>query len=148
MCEDLAACALEYAGFTNISNLNLTYRRHFPFADLLARENGVWYAISVKGRHRIMASGQINNRYKLNFRKADLAVAELRDNRIEAVPAWIAVEIDADTYTAYFGRLQDSLRENGIGMNEWEKARHRCLAKNRAHGRFSLQKNQYDSSED
>jgi Holliday junction resolvase-like predicted endonuclease len=123
MFEDLAAMALDCAGFKGICNLNETVRRHFPFADLLAEENGVWYAISVKGRHKIMLTGKVNNRYKLDMTKAQIALAELRSMGYECVPAWVAIEIENERFNAYFGRLQDSLRKNGIGMNESEEDR-------------------------
>lgn len=114
--EDLAASALETAGFHGICNLN-QIRSNFVFADILAEKDGTWYAIAVKGRNRITESGEVNNRYKLDMTKAPTAVAELRAMGIQAVPAFVAVEFDGDTHTAYFGELNDTLRKNGIGKH-------------------------------
>lgn len=133
--EELAASALEQAGFTDICNLNHEVKTHFPYADILAKEDGVWYAISVKGRHKIMLTGRMNNRYKLDMSKAERAVNELRTLGYECVPAWAAVEINGDLHTVFFGRMHDSARKNGIGMNESEKAAYRRLVADTPHNR-------------
>ncbi len=117
---------------------------HFPYPDILAQDHGIVYAISVKGRNKIMLSGKMNNRYKLNMSKAEQAVNELRALGIECVPAWVAIEIDNDRYTAYFGRMHDSARRNGIGMNESEKAGYRHLVTGIPHNRV-VRRNVYDS---
>jgi hypothetical protein len=66
---------------------------------------------------------RVNNQYRLpdSERKVALVIDELRSCGYECAPAWITIEIDNDRYTAYFGRLTDSLRK--------ERNRHERLGK-------------------
>lgn len=141
--EDLAADALLRRGFRDVVNLNVVIRQHFPFADLLAEENGIWYAVSVKGRNRITSKGEVNTGYKVKRSDASLAIDEIRRFRgIDCVPAFAAVEFDGDRYSVYFDRLERSPRKNRIGMKESERANYHCLVQNEFHHRL-IRPNEY-----
>jgi Holliday junction resolvase-like predicted endonuclease len=134
--EELAAFAFEKHGI-HCSNLNKRLRKNFPFADLLLEKNGVFYAAAVKTRHRVMHNGRVNTRYKLNCTKSQQAVDKLRAVMgIEAVPAFITVEINGDEHSVYFGMLEDTVRTNGVGMREQERTRYVCLVQDAPHGRL------------
>ncbi len=140
--EELATSVLELAGF-RVVDLNKTIRRNFKFADLLAERKGMWYAVSVRSRHKYTNDGAVKNCYKLKTDKIAEALEEIRQiMRIDALPAFVAIEFDRETYNAYFGIVSEQTRRNGIGMRENERAKYECLGENRPHHR-EVEPNEY-----
>jgi Holliday junction resolvase-like predicted endonuclease len=130
--EQLAADAFERAEY-KVLNLN-DMRCNFRFADLVAEKDGKWYAVSVKGRHRIMANGVVNTGYKLKRKDAAVAVDEIRRLAgLHCIPAFAAVEFDGDAYSVYFDLLERSPRKNRIGMKESERGLYQCLVYKEPH---------------
>ncbi len=137
MFEQLAALALQKSGFERVCNLNQEMQIHFTFADLLACRNEVWYAVTVKGRHKFEHCGKLNDRYKIPDmeKKAGVAIAEIRQVKgIEVAPAFAAVVIEGGCYSVYFDLLEKTRRKNAIGMKEQEKNEYECLVRNEPHG--------------
>src|SRR5437899_8939430 len=101
--EALAKRILQRAAFTNVRNLN-QLRPNFPFGDIYAVRHAKKYVISVKIRNRYEAkTGKLNARYKLGRHCYELA----RRAQIElsAVPAFLAISLVPDSYSAYFAPL-------------------------------------------
>jgi len=126
--EVLALECLAKNGFTNIHDMNDEFHRTFPYADVMAEQNGTRYFISVKSRNEEKKGGGINPSYNLlkisNSRKSALEreghskeqitkmlinEANILAERFEAVAAWITVPIRParHLYSAYFGLLKD-----------------------------------------
>ncbi|MGD1095519.1 MAG: hypothetical protein ABSB35_26430 [Bryobacteraceae bacterium] len=142
--EKLAADALRNAGYSNVENLNDEIR-HFPFADLLAEKDGIWYAVSVKGRHRLQRNGKVNTGYKLQRSDAELAIKKIGKKKgVECEPAFAAVEFDGDRYSVYFDLIDKSLRKNRIGMKDSERAAYQCLVCNQLH-HLPIRPNEYST---
>jgi len=141
--EAMAPHYLCRAGFTDLIDLNLM-RRNFPFADVVATRAGISYAISVKTRNKYEArTGNLNARYKLG--KKCEAMAAYATKHTEAVPAWLAIQVDGNLLSIYFGTLAMLQGGTGICMTPDMLDQYECLAKEEAHGcRVEHLKNTYD----
>ena len=130
--EALAGRILQNAGFTNIRNLN-QIRQNFPFADIYAERNSQKYVISVKIRNRYQArTDRLNPRYNLGkhcYKLAARAEAELF-----ATPAFLAISLHSDFYSAYFAPLTSLAGSRGIRMTPTGLSRYECLAEDALHG--------------
>lgn len=130
--EALAGHILQNAGFANIQNLN-HIRENFPFADIYAERSGRRYAISVKIRNRYQTrTGKLNPRYNLGkhcYKLATRAQAEL-----SAIPAFLAISLHSDFYSAYFAPLTAVEGSRGISMTPAGLSRYECLAEDALHG--------------
>src|SRR5437899_2098987 len=130
--EALAKRILQRAAFTNVRNLN-QLRPNFPFGDIYAVRHAKKYVISVKIRNRYEAkTGKLNARYKLGRHCYELA----RRAQIElsAVPAFLAISLVPDSYSAYFAPLSVLAGGRGIPMGPAWLPRYECLASNAPHG--------------
>ena len=130
--EALAGRILQNAGFTNIRNLN-QIRQNFPFADIYAERGKQKYLISVKIRNRYQArTDKLNPRYNLGkhcYELATRAGAEL-----SATPAFLAISLHSDFYSAYFAPLTALAGSRGIRMTPTSLSRYECLAEDALHG--------------
>ena len=130
--EALAARILQSAGFRNLRNLNEA-RENFPFGDIYAERGEHKYVISVKIRNRYEArTGRLNARYKLGkycYELAARAQAEL-----SATPAFLAISLASDSYSAYFAPLSVLDGSRGITMTDAGLLRYECLADDTPHG--------------
>src|SRR5712692_7926766 len=130
--ETLAERILRSAGFTNIRNLN-ELRRNFPFGDIYAERDAKRYIISVKIRNRYEAhTGRLNARYKLGkycYELAARAQAEL-----SAIPAFLAISLLSESYSAYFAPLSVLAGGRGIFMIPAWLHHYEYLAENALHG--------------
>jgi hypothetical protein len=128
--EDLAEKVLRESGFRNIKNLN-NERLNFPFADFYAERHNEKYIISVKSRNRRTNEGKLNTRYILG--KHSYELAKKAQKEISAVPAFLAVSVLPQVYSAYFAPL-DILKGNlGIPMTPTWISRYECLAEDKPH---------------
>jgi Holliday junction resolvase-like predicted endonuclease len=132
--EKVAPGYLERKGFNEIRDLNQEEKMNYPFADLIACRNGRKFLISVKTRNKYEArTGNLNARYKLHkegFRAKVEALAEEHG----AIPAWVAIQLDGEQLSAYFGTLGQLSGNRGIPMTEDAIRHYECLAHNEKHG--------------
>jgi hypothetical protein len=114
------------AGFSNVRNLNVS-QKNYPFGDLYAERDGVKYVISVKARNEHQADGKLNASYKIGP-KARVAAARIRA-REGFVPAWIAISLRAkeQTYSCYFGLLDELKGKHGIKMTPEARRSYVCF---------------------
>jgi Holliday junction resolvase-like predicted endonuclease len=141
--EAMAPHYLKVAGFMDLVDLNLM-RRNYPFADVVATRAGITYAISVKTRNKYEArTGNLNARYKLG--KKCEAMAAYATKKTKAVPAWLAIQVEGDRVSVYFGTLEMLQGGTGICMTPDMLDQYECLAKDDLHGyRVEHLKNTYD----
>lgn len=136
--EELAPSLLREAGFTVITSLPGNH----PDADFLASKDGRRYLISVKARNKWTNTGELNPRYKLHskLRSTEKALATARDYGAEY--AWLAIQIDRRTYSAFFGthaqllnaqEMGRKLNGTGIPMGERYLSRYQRLAGDHTH---------------
>ena len=130
--ENLAAGYLERAGFSEILNLN-EHKKNYPYADIVATRDGVTFVLSVKTRNKYETrSGNLNARYKLGkncYKMADAAAANQN-----ATPAWLAIQIDREHASVYFGTLTQLEGNSGIPMTPDVIDQYECIANNEPHG--------------
>lgn len=102
--EELAPPLLEQAGFTDIQNLNAKKMNHED-ADFLASREGHRYFISVKARNKWTNQGEpdLNPRYKLHSKGRSIQDALETARSYQAEYAWLTIQVDRTTYSAYFG---------------------------------------------
>ena len=137
--ECLAPILLEHHGYSILENLNSRQKNH-PDADFLAVRDGTRFFISVKARNKFQNNGTLNSRYKLESKGRKLPDALKAAQNHEAKFAWLTVQIDKDTYCAYFGTHERlcELRPNspaatGVLMSaHWTKS-YKELASNQRH---------------
>ena len=119
--EELAAKLLDENNFHNIVNLNEKIE-NFPFADIEAKKGGDKFLISVKIRNRYESSGKINSRYKLGENSySEISKLLKKDEYKNHIPAWVAISIEAHTYDAYFGTIEQLKGSTGVNMSESAK---------------------------
>ena len=125
--EFMAETLLAKKGFTDIRNLNKESKNKI-YADIFCIRNKQPYVISVKARNKYENTGRLNSRYKLGqdcYKKAHIIEKEYK-----AKAAWvtIAIDVDNETYDAFFGLL-DSLHGNtGVVMTPDATNKYDCLA--------------------
>lgn len=130
--EALACQILQNAGFTNIRNLNQS-KRNFPFADIFAQRSTQKYVISVKIRNRYQArTEKLNSRYNLG--KHCNMLAARAEAELSATPAFLAISLHSDSYSAYFAPLSVLGGSRGIRMTPTGLSRYECFAKDALHG--------------
>lgn len=130
--EELAGRILQNAGFTKIQNLN-EIRKNFPFADIYAERGSQKYVISVKIRNRYQArTNRLNPRYNLGKHCDELA-ARAKAER-SATPAFLAISLHSDFYSAYFAPLSVLAGSHAIRMTPAGLSRYECLAEDELHG--------------
>jgi len=132
--EKIAPFYLQRAGFESVRNLNDEQNNH-PFADLLTSRRGVTYLISVKTRNKFEAgSDNLNTRYKLHERAGHADLIKRLSAKHQAVPAWLAIQIDEDCLSVYFGTVEQLGGNKGISMFADCLPGYECLADHEPHG--------------
>jgi hypothetical protein len=131
--EILAEQILRENGFTDIRNLN-SIKKNFVFADYYAEKDRNKYLISVKARNKFENNGSLNTRYKLGRNlesriESALKMEEFRD----CMPAWLAIVLEAETYSAFFGLIKELDNNHGIPMSQKAKESYLCLAMDTPH---------------
>lgn len=130
--EKLAETILLTSGFINIKNLNQSHQTNFPFGDLYAERKNENFVISVKIRNKHEANtGKLNSRYNLGRRCNELA--ESAQIQLSAIPAFLAISLLPNSYSAYFAPLSILDGGRGIPMTPSAVARYKCLANNVLH---------------
>jgi Holliday junction resolvase len=130
--ERMAIEYLREAGFSDISNLN-DIKNNYPYADIVATRDGLTYAISVKTRNKYEArSGNLNVRYKLGKKCEQMAAFAAKYQN--ATPAWLAIQVDGELASVFFGTLADLMGNKGIPMTPDATEQYECLASNEPHG--------------
>lgn len=116
--ELFAIKTLVDAEYDKIRNVN-DNKMNYAFADILCEKNGIKYAISVKARNKHTLKGSINTRYNLGskaYRHAEKVAKEL-----DAIPCWMAIQFDTNTYSVYFGTLEELCESKAIPIDKCEK---------------------------
>jgi hypothetical protein len=131
--EDIAPSYLQRAGFNAVRNLNDDQNNH-PFADLIAEREGLTYIISVKTRNKFEArSGNLNSRYKLYSTPKHVRLIEHLAALHNATPAWLAIQIDGERLSIYFGTVEQLHGNKGIPMTQDCLPFYECLANHEVH---------------
>ncbi len=99
--ERLVPTLLEQAGFSNVTNLN-EMRMNHPDFDFSAMRKGEAFLISVKARNKFQNDGSLNSRFKLESKGRKLRDALKAALEHGGKFAWVTIQIDKDTYCAYF----------------------------------------------
>jgi hypothetical protein len=142
--EELAPPLLEQAGFTDIQNLNAKKMNHED-ADFLASRGGHRYFISVKARNKWTNKGEpdLNPRYKLHSKRRSIQDALETARSYQAEYAWLTIQVDRTTYSAYLGTHTQllspgptgrKLNGKGVMMTDAYTRGYRALAEDEPHG--------------
>lgn len=105
-------------GFDRIRNLN-DIKRNEAYADIYCEKDGDRYVISVKTRNKFQADGKLNSRYNLGTNAYEKArsVAE----KYNAKAYWMAVQLEMNNYSIYFGSLDSLNGANAIPVDKCER---------------------------
>jgi hypothetical protein len=127
--ESLAIDVLTSSGFSRVENLNEDHPNH-EFGDILGVRDGKRYVISVKTRNKyeFRKNGQkvLTSRYKLGTKCYQHS--ETVSRKLDAVPAFLAIPIEPETFSAYFGTLEQLHGNTGIPMSKKALSNYECLA--------------------
>jgi hypothetical protein len=116
--ELFAIKALVDKKFDRIRNLNDNTMNE-PFADIECEKDGKRYVISVKSRNKHQKNGKLNSQYNLGKNAYEKASsAELKYN---ASAYWMAIQFDKNSYSVYFGVLEDLNDKKAIPVDKCEK---------------------------
>ncbi len=116
--ELFAIKALVDRGFDKIRNLNDKCLNE-PFADLECEKSGHKMVISVKARNKFEKKGTLNKRYNLGTNAHQKAFAsELKHN---AKAYWMAIQFDKNSFSIYFGSLEEIKDKKAIPIDLCEK---------------------------
>lgn len=123
--------ALVDSSFEKVVNLN-DHKMNFPYADLYAEKDGKKFIISIKARNKHQKDRTLNAHYNLGSRAYEKArSAELE---FSAEAHWMAIQFDTQTYTVYFGSLEELAPRKAIPIRECEQGNvGRCLVRNKRH---------------
>jgi len=116
--ELFALKALVDQQFDKIRNLN-DQKMNEKFADIICEKEGVKYAISVKARNKYQVNGKLNTRYNLGSKAYEKA--KYAEEKYDAKASWIAVQFDSNSFSIYFGLLEDLNGSKAIPVNKCEK---------------------------
>jgi len=128
--ESLALEKLIERGFENVQNLN-DLRMNFKFADIIAERSGKRFAISVKTRCKFERLGGLNSKYNLGDKWRTHSAYAAKN--LDAIPAWIAIQVNRSFYSMYFGLVSLVEESNGIPMEAEALEYYECLAKDERH---------------
>ena len=142
--EEWAPPLLNRAGFTDIRNLNAKKMNHED-ADFPASRDGHLYFISVKARNKWTNKGEpdLNSRYKLHSKGRSIQDALETARSYQAEYAWLTIQVDRNTYSAYFGTHSQlllpgptgqKLNGKGVMMTNTYTCGYMVLAKDEPHG--------------
>jgi hypothetical protein len=116
--ELFALKALVDKKFDRIRNLNdLTMNE--AFADIECEKDGKTYIISVKARNKFQKNGKLNTRYNLGSKVYEKAMAA--EKKYNATAYWLAIQFDHNSYSIYFGSLNEINGSKAIPVDKCEK---------------------------
>ena len=116
--ELFAIKALVDKKFDRIRNLNDKLMNEI-FADIECEKDGKKYVISVKARNKFQKNGNLNTKYNLGsevYKKALIA-----ENKYNAKAQWIAIQFDKNSFSIYFGSLEELNGSKAIPIDNCEK---------------------------
>jgi hypothetical protein len=104
--------------FDRIRNLNDDLMNE-TFADISCEKDGVKYIISVKARNKYQKNGKLNTRYNLGKEVYEKALAA--EKKYNAKACWLAIQFDHNSYSIYFGQLDELNGSKAIPVDKCEK---------------------------
>lgn len=104
--------------FDRIRNLNDDSMNE-AFTDIFCEKNGVKYVISVKARNKFQKDGKLNTRYNLGKDVYEKALPS--ENKYEAKACWLAIQFDHNSFSIYFGQLNELNGSKAIPVDKCEK---------------------------
>ncbi len=116
--ELFALKALVDNKFDRIRNLNDDAMNE-TFADISCEKDGEKYIISVKARNKFQKNGKLNTRYNLGKDVYQKALAS--EKKYKAKAHWMAIQFDRNTYSIYFGNLNELNGSRAIPVDKCEK---------------------------
>lgn len=116
--ELFALKALVDKEFDKIRNLNDSTMNE-AFADIVCEKGGKKYVVSVKARNKFQKNGKLNTRYNLGhnaYIKANSA-----EIKYDAIACWMAIQFDKNSFSVYFGLLNELNNSRAIPVDKCEK---------------------------
>lgn len=104
--------------FDKIRNLNDDSMNE-TFADISCEKDGLKYIISVKSRNKFQKNGKLNARYNLG--KDVYSKAINAEKKYSAKACWLAVQFDHNSFSIYFGLLDELNGSKAIPVDKCEK---------------------------
>ena len=116
--ELFALKALVDNKFDRIRNLN-DDNMNETFADIYCEKDGEKYIISVKARNKFQKNEKLNTRYNLG--KDVYQKALTSEKKYKAKAHWMAIQFDRNTFSIYFGHLNELNGSRAIPVGKCEK---------------------------
>ena len=116
--ELFALKALVDNKFDRIRNLNDDAMNE-TFADISCEKDGEKFIISVKARNKFQKNGKLNTRYNLGKDVYQKALAS--EKKYKAKAHWMAIQFDRNTFSIYFGNLNQLNGSRAIPVDKCEK---------------------------
>jgi len=116
--ELFALKALVDKKFDMIRNLN-DESMNETFADIYCEKNGEKFVISVKARNKFQKNGKLNTRYNLGDLVSEKA--QISEKKYTAKACWIAVQFDYNSFSIYFGTLEELNGSRTIPIDKCQK---------------------------
>jgi hypothetical protein len=117
--ELFAIKALVDKKFDKIRNLN-DNKTNETFADLECEKEGIKYIISVKARNKFTKSGKLNKGYNLLYGDKSIDKVIAAEKKYNAKAHWIAVQFDRNSFSIYFGSIDDLKGSKEIRVDKCE----------------------------
>ncbi|CAN5323113.1 hypothetical protein BH10BAC1_BH10BAC1_20550 [soil metagenome] len=116
--ELFALKALVDNKFDKIRNLNDQSMNEI-FADIACEKDGEYFVISVKARNKFQKNGKLNTRYNLGTNAYEKAAAS--EKKYKAKACWMAIQFDRNSFSIYFGHLNELNGSRAIPVDKCEK---------------------------
>jgi hypothetical protein len=116
--ELFAIKALVDNKFDRIRNLN-DHSMNETFADIACEKDGEKYVVSVKARNKFQKNGKLNTRYNLGSNVNEKASASEKKHNAKA--CWMAIQFDRNSFSVYFGHLNELNGSRAIPVDKCEK---------------------------
>lgn len=116
--ELFALKALVDNKFDRIRNLNDDSLNE-TFAGISCEKDDVRYIISVKARNKFQKNGKLNTRYNLGKNVCEKALAS--EKKYKAKACWLAIQFDHNSFSIYFGQLNELNGSKAIPVDKCEK---------------------------
>jgi hypothetical protein len=116
--ELFALKALVDNKFDRIRNLN-DESMNETFADIYCEKDGESFVISVKARNKFQKNGKLNTRYNLG--DSVYEKAQLSEKRYNARACWMAVQFDYNSFSIFFGSLNELNGSRAIPVDKCDK---------------------------
>lgn len=104
--------------FDKIRNLNDDSMNE-TFADIYCEKDGMKYIVSVKSRNKYQKNGKLNTRYNLG--KDVYQKASNSEKKYLAKAFWLAIQFDHNSFSIYFGSLDELNGSKAIPVDKCEK---------------------------